>query len=190
MEGAALLERLTPVLQRAPGAWQIGTVAAIHTETPRVKSFRISLPSWIAHLPGQHYEVRLTAPDGYRAQRSYSIASSPLDEGEVELTVSAVGGDVGAADAGAACERVTRISPPASRARHSTATTMTNRTRVCVSGPEACRPPPIEVATLPGLSLVKSVRPACQVGRQDQMAAVISSIRPGTVTGPPVASRT
>jgi ferredoxin-NADP reductase len=42
---------------------------------------------WMAHLPGQHYDVRLTAPDGYRAQRSYSIASSPLDEGEIELTV-------------------------------------------------------------------------------------------------------
>jgi ferredoxin-NADP reductase len=42
---------------------------------------------WMAHLPGQHYDVRLTAPDGYRAQRSYSIASSPLDEGEIELTI-------------------------------------------------------------------------------------------------------
>jgi ferredoxin-NADP reductase len=39
------------------------------------------------HLPGQHYDVRLTAPDGYVAQRSYSIASSPLDEGGVELTI-------------------------------------------------------------------------------------------------------
>jgi ferredoxin-NADP reductase len=42
---------------------------------------------WVPHLPGQHYEVRLTAPDGYSAQRSYSIASSPLDEGEIELTI-------------------------------------------------------------------------------------------------------
>ena len=42
---------------------------------------------WVPHLPGQHYDVRLTAPDGYRAQRSYSIASSPLDEGEIELTI-------------------------------------------------------------------------------------------------------
>ena len=42
---------------------------------------------WMPHLPGQHYDVRLTAPDGYRAQRSYSVASSPLDEGEIELTV-------------------------------------------------------------------------------------------------------
>ena len=42
---------------------------------------------WMPHLPGQHYDVRLTAPDGYRAQRSYSIASSPLDRGVVELTI-------------------------------------------------------------------------------------------------------
>jgi ferredoxin-NADP reductase len=78
---------LTPVEQRAPGRWQIGTVAAIKPETPRVKSFRLDLPMWIPHLPGQHYDVRLTAPGGYQAQRSYSIASSPLDEGEIELTV-------------------------------------------------------------------------------------------------------
>lgn len=78
---------LTPVAQKAPGRWQIGTVTSIRQETPRVKSFRIELPMWMAHLPGQHYDVRLTAPDGYRAQRSYSIASSPLDEGEIELTI-------------------------------------------------------------------------------------------------------
>ncbi len=52
-----------------------------------MKSVRIALPIWMPHLPGQHYDVRLTAPDGYRAQRSYSIASSPLDEGEIELAV-------------------------------------------------------------------------------------------------------
>ena len=80
-------EPLTPVEQRAPGRWQIGTVASIKQETLRVKSFRLQLPIWIPHLPGQHYDVRLTAPDGYRAQRSYSIASSPLDEGEIELTI-------------------------------------------------------------------------------------------------------
>jgi ferredoxin-NADP reductase len=75
------------VSQRAPGRWQIATVAAIKQETPRVKSFRLELPMWMPHLPGQHYDVRLTAPDGYRAQRSYSIASSPLDKGEIELTI-------------------------------------------------------------------------------------------------------
>ncbi len=78
---------MSPVEQRAPGGWQIGTVTKIRQETPRVKSFRIELPMWMPHLPGQHYDVRLTAPDGYRAQRSYSVASSPLDEGEIELTI-------------------------------------------------------------------------------------------------------
>jgi ferredoxin-NADP reductase len=81
------LERLTAVEQRAPGRWQVATVARVKAETPRVKSFRLDLPMWVPHLPGQHYDVRLTAPDGYQAQRSYSIASSPLDEGEIELTI-------------------------------------------------------------------------------------------------------
>jgi ferredoxin-NADP reductase len=81
------LDGLTPVAPRAPGRWQIATVTAVKQETPRVKSFRFELPMWMPHLPGQHYDVRLTAPDGYRAQRSYSIASSPLDEGEIELTI-------------------------------------------------------------------------------------------------------
>jgi len=80
-------EVMSPVEQRAPGRWQIGTVTRIRAETPRVKSFRIELPMWMPHIPGQHYDVRLTAPDGYRAQRSYSVASSPLDEGEIELTI-------------------------------------------------------------------------------------------------------
>jgi ferredoxin-NADP reductase len=90
MEGAAILDGLgpvPPVEQRAPGRWQIGTVTAIKQETPRVKSFLIDLPMWMPHLPGQHYDVRLTAPDGYRAQRSYSVASSPLDNGRIELTI-------------------------------------------------------------------------------------------------------
>jgi ferredoxin-NADP reductase len=81
------LERLTPVEIRAPGQWQIATVTEVKVETPRVKSFRFDVPMWMEHLPGQHYDVRLTAPDGYRAQRSYSIASSPLDAGEIELTI-------------------------------------------------------------------------------------------------------
>ena len=72
---------------RAPGRWQIATVAEVRVETPRTKTFRLALPMWIPHLPGQHYDVRLTAPDGYQAQRSYSIANSPLDEGFVELTI-------------------------------------------------------------------------------------------------------
>jgi ferredoxin-NADP reductase len=81
------LERLNAVAPSAPGRWQIATVTSIRTETPTVKSFRLALPMWVAHVPGQHYDVRLTAPDGYTAQRSYSIASSPLDEREIELTI-------------------------------------------------------------------------------------------------------
>jgi ferredoxin-NADP reductase len=81
------LDGLTPFAPRAPGRWQIAAVTGIKPETPRVKSFRLRLPMWMPHLPGQHYDVRLSAPDGYRAQRSYSIASSPLDEDEIELTI-------------------------------------------------------------------------------------------------------
>ena len=72
---------------RAPGRWQLATVESIEWQTPSVKSFRLKLPMWMPHLPGQHYDVRLTAPDGYTAQRSYSVSSSPLDEGTVELTI-------------------------------------------------------------------------------------------------------
>jgi ferredoxin-NADP reductase len=81
------LDRLTPVAPRAPGRWQLATVTAVTSETPRVKTFRLKPVFWVPHLPGQHYDVRLTAPDGYTAQRSYSIASTPLDEGEIELTI-------------------------------------------------------------------------------------------------------
>ncbi len=81
------MERLTDVVQRAPGRWMVAEVTQIKQETPRVKSFRMRVPMWMPHLPGQHYDVRLTAPDGYQAQRSYSVASSPLDEGEIELTI-------------------------------------------------------------------------------------------------------
>lgn len=89
------MDGLTAVPQRAPGRWQIADVEQIRTETPRAKTFRLRLPMWLPHLPGQHYDVRLTAPDGYRAERSYSIASSPLDEGVVELTIDRLdGGEV------------------------------------------------------------------------------------------------
>ncbi len=60
--------------------WQLGTVVEIRQETPRVKSLVLDLPDWTAHFAGQHVDLRLTAEDGYQAQRSYSIASSPEDE--------------------------------------------------------------------------------------------------------------
>ncbi len=67
--------------------WQLATVQAIHQETPRIKTFTLALPEWTAHQAGQHYDVRLTAPDGYQAQRSYSIASEPERQGVIDLTV-------------------------------------------------------------------------------------------------------
>ncbi|CAA9441529.1 MAG: Flavodoxin reductases (ferredoxin-NADPH reductases) family 1 [uncultured Rubrobacteraceae bacterium] len=55
-------------------------------ETPRTKSLVLEIPGWEGHKAGQHVDVRLTAPDGYQAQRSYSIASAPEDE-RLVLTV-------------------------------------------------------------------------------------------------------
>lgn len=74
-----------PVLE-----WQAGTVTAIRQETKQTKSFTFTLPKWMVHKPGQHYDVRLTAPDGYQTERSYSIASPPERVGELELTVERI----------------------------------------------------------------------------------------------------
>ena len=60
--------------------WQLGTVVEIRQETPKAKSLILDLPDWTTHLAGQHVDVRLTAEDGYQAQRSYSIASPPEDK--------------------------------------------------------------------------------------------------------------
>jgi ferredoxin-NADP reductase len=57
--------------------WQLATVNGIREETPRVRTFSLVVPEWEGHLPGQHVDIRLTAEDGYQAQRSYSIASEP-----------------------------------------------------------------------------------------------------------------
>lgn len=70
--------------------WQLATVKAIQQETPRVKTFTLALPGKPPHRAGQHYDVRLTAPDGYQAQRSYSIASEPERAGEFDLTVERI----------------------------------------------------------------------------------------------------
>jgi ferredoxin-NADP reductase len=61
-------------------AWQVVEVRKIVAETPRVNSLLLHAPDWQGHLPGQHVDIRLTAEDGYQAQRSYSIASAPEDE--------------------------------------------------------------------------------------------------------------
>jgi len=73
-------------LRASPIPWHSAEVVEIVPETPRVKTIRLAVPGWRRHLPGQHVDVRLTAGDGYQAQRSYSIASPPEEDG-VELTV-------------------------------------------------------------------------------------------------------
>jgi ferredoxin-NADP reductase len=70
--------------------WQIATVRAIRRETSRIATFTLALPQWRAHRAGQHYDVRLTAEDGYQAQRSYSIASPPSRTGEIDLGVERI----------------------------------------------------------------------------------------------------
>ena len=65
----------------------MATVVDIWPETARAKTFRLKLPGPSRHLAGQHYVVRLTAPDGYVASRSYSVASPPDEGSEIELTV-------------------------------------------------------------------------------------------------------
>ena len=69
-----------------PSAWQPARVVSIREETRRVKTIRFAVDNWPGHLAGQHADVRLTAEDGYRAERSYSIASPP-EVSAVDLTV-------------------------------------------------------------------------------------------------------
>jgi ferredoxin-NADP reductase len=66
--------------------WRIGEVVETRPETPRAKSLILEVPGWEGHRAGQHVDVRLTAEDGYQAQRSYSIASAPED-GRLALVV-------------------------------------------------------------------------------------------------------
>jgi ferredoxin-NADP reductase len=82
--GAALLGRLT---------WRAATVSAVVDETRRVRTLELEIPGWPGHVAGQHVDVRLTAEDGYRAERAYSLACAPgeppaitverLEDGEV-----------------------------------------------------------------------------------------------------------
>ena len=78
MEGTALRGRLI---------WQLGEVVETRTETARARSLTLAVPGWQGHRPGQHVDIRLTAEDGYQAERSYSIASPPEETQRVTLTV-------------------------------------------------------------------------------------------------------
>jgi ferredoxin-NADP reductase len=67
-------------------AWRLATVVEVVAETPAVRTVVFDVPGWPGHRAGQHVDVRLTAPDGYQAERSYSIASPPEDA-RLALTV-------------------------------------------------------------------------------------------------------
>ena len=96
MAGTAVRGRLS---------WQTVTVGPVTDETAKVRTLRLEVPDWPGHRAGQHVDIRLTADDGYRAERAYSIASAPgeplaitverLDDGEVSpyLTEEARTGD-------------------------------------------------------------------------------------------------
>src|SRR5713226_4168134 len=77
MARAAVLGRLT---------WRVATVAEVRDETVTALTIVLDVPGWPGHRPGQHVDVRLTAPDGYQAQRSYSIAT-PADGEGLDLAV-------------------------------------------------------------------------------------------------------
>ena len=78
-----------------PIRWQSATVVAVTPETARAKTFRLRLSQPVRHRAGQHFVLRLTAPDGYTAQRSYSVASPPDESGEIDITVELLdGGEV------------------------------------------------------------------------------------------------
>ena len=96
MAGTAVRGRLT---------WQTATVGSVTDETPQVRTLVLEVPDWPGHRAGQHVDIRLTADDGYQAERAYSIASAPgeplaitverLDDGEVSpyLTEDVQSGD-------------------------------------------------------------------------------------------------
>lgn len=78
MAGTAVLRRLN---------WHTGRVLDLHDETATARTLTFAVRDWPGHVAGQHIDLRLTAPDGYAAVRSYSIASAPNSDGRIEITV-------------------------------------------------------------------------------------------------------
>ena len=75
--------------ERAPIQWRLAEVADVVEQTPRTRTLVLDVEGWSGHRAGQHVDIRLTAEDGYQAERSYSIASGPGDE-RLELTVERI----------------------------------------------------------------------------------------------------
>jgi ferredoxin-NADP reductase len=82
---------MTARIQGRPTAirWRVAEVAALVDETPRARTLALDVDGWEGHRAGQHVDVRLTAEDGYQAERSYSIASGPGDD-RLELTIERI----------------------------------------------------------------------------------------------------
>ena len=76
--GTALLGRLI---------WHVGEVVALHDETATARTITLEIDDWPGHVGGQHVDVRVTAPDGYAAVRSYSIASASNRDSRIEMTI-------------------------------------------------------------------------------------------------------
>jgi ferredoxin-NADP reductase len=81
MAGTAVSGRLT---------WRVATLKEARTESATARTLVLDVPDWPGHRPGQHVDLKLTAPDGYSTERSYSIASAWTGSGPVELTVQRV----------------------------------------------------------------------------------------------------
>ena len=81
------MERLAT--RRVPLTWRVATVARLQPETSSATTLILDVPDWPGHVAGQHVDIRLTADDGYRAQRSYSVASAPEDA-SLALTVERI----------------------------------------------------------------------------------------------------
>ncbi len=78
MAGTEVLGRVT---------WRTGKIIDLRDETSTARTIALAIPDWPGHVAGQHVDVRLTAPDGYSAVRSYSIASAPNMDQRIEITV-------------------------------------------------------------------------------------------------------
>jgi ferredoxin-NADP reductase len=106
VEGTTLPGRLGSVTEPAPPRrleWRVARILETRDETPHARTLVLDVAGWSGHRAGQHVDVRLTAEDGYQAQRSYSIASAPgasaleltierLDDGEVSPWLAGVAG--------------------------------------------------------------------------------------------------
>src|SRR5216117_3659911 len=91
MARAAIRRRRVTSVSAAPRiVWRFATVIDVVPETRETHTLILAVPGWPGHRAGQHVDVRLTAADGYQAERSYSIASAPDDPDQVALTVERI----------------------------------------------------------------------------------------------------